>query len=308
MKGACSIPDGAGFLRLNSDSKEVEKFDVDREYLMAIVENEMSHDSIRRLLQSALQEKNDNAWIEEVYDGFFIYEDGGKLYRQTFTTEQNRIALGSGTDEVVRVTEYRTIDGIFVGNDDGSHSKEFDMDKEKLVKALIDNEKTHWAEDDHDGLMALSEDTLKTLEADATKEPEPETNDDDKGTEKPPVAEEPTDTEPVGNKDEKPMTTEEYIANAPEGVREVLTNGMAMMKREKEKLIEAITANERNTFEKSYLEKRSLDELTAIANLAVAETKDDTGNPTPNYRGQGPVSNSHKEDALPLPVMNFAKD
>ena len=300
MKGACSIPDGAGFLRMNSDKTGLERFKVDRKGLLMLVENEMGHDSIRQTIGSLLRVVKGAAWVEEVYDSFFIYELEGKLYRYSYSVDGEKLTLTGEPEEVVRVTEYRTINGMFVGNEENENEKKGSrMDMKETVQALIDNEKTHWTEEDKDGLMAMPETTLKALE-DQAAEVKVETP-----VEKPVVPKAVTPKEEASPVENKAKTTEEFIKEAPEGIREVLTNSMAVMQNEKSKLIAIITANKRNTFTEDMLASKSLEELSAIATLATEAEVEKP--PTANYIGQGPVQSisANTEEPLSLPILNF---
>ena len=173
------------------------------------------------------------------------------------------------------------------------------MDMKETVQALIDNEKTHWTEEDKDGLMAMPETTLKALADQAAEEPKEPAPAEPVA----PKAVVPTvEGSPVAN---KAKTTEEFIQEAPEGIREVLTNSMAVMQNEKSKLIAIITANKRNTFTEDMLASKSLEELSAIATLATEAEVEKP--PTANYIGQGLVQSAtaNTEEPLSLPVLNF---
>ena len=382
LKGACSIEDGAGFLRVNHTSENmiivdegdakgciwinekkgigampVEKMGPVNTFIFnkknwtsddakawtslhkgttisTLILNEMGHESIRRLLSSQIQGKDENAWIEEVYDLFFIYEKEGKLYRHSYVKDNGSVKLSGESEEVVKVIEYRKADGTFLGNTDfrtqpSSKSNVPDnamqkqatqakpiykktksvsnqlfkkgekMEKSQLVDVLIENEKTKWTENDRDELMSLSETMLINM-SELIKEPvknEPEIKTEEK----------PTGTAAATINDKVEVkTTEQYIAEAPEGVREMLQAGMTTLKREKDRLIAVITANERNTFTNEHLAAKPVEELTALAKLAAKE-KAEVDNAIPLYIGQGdtPDVTQHTEEPLLLPTMNF---
>jgi hypothetical protein len=315
LKGACSVADGAGFLRVNEEGKDVELFRVDKKDVLAMVANEMSHESVRSLLSSALRETKENAWIEEVYDAFFIYEEEGKLWKYNYIEDGGLVTLEGTPEQVLRVTEYRTLTGTFVGNMN-SNTKGDSMDKEKVIKALIDDKKTPWSEDDRKELTAMSDKALEQLTANQEKEEPAPAKPETPAKEEPaatPATEEPAaDPEkPAEEEPEKPAankakTAEEYIAEAPESIREVLNSGMATLKREKDKLVQSIIANKQNTFDKEDLEKRSVDELIALARLAGGG--EIPASPQPNYQGLGPVAEQTTEEPLPIPVMNFEEE
>lgn len=296
VKGACSIEDGAGFLRTNA---------------------EMGHETTRRLLQSKLNEdyKDDdgfnNAWIEEVYDSFFIYEYKGEYFKQPYTNSDGTVDFAEEPDKVIKVVEWRKAnDGSFVGNENDNNNnnlKGTDMDKKKIVDSLIANEKTDWKEEDRVGLMAMNEERLTKMAADAEKKVEEKPPVDNKVEEK---KEEKKEVKPpVGNTEpKKPETMEEYIAKAPEGIREVLNASVASLKQEKDRLIAVITANEKNEFTKEYLGTKGVDELRGLAKLAAKENHVENNEPVPMFFGQNEVVDNEKApQGLPLPTMNFEK-
>lgn len=143
--------------------------------------------------------------------------------------------------------------------------------KEELIKQILEAG-TGWSEEDQEALMALNEAQLKRI-ADSSRPPEP-----------PP-------TPPV------PQSVEEYIAAAPEGMREVLANGVSAYQRQKQEAVASICKNERNPFSKEELEKMTLDHLNRLIQLAAV----------PNYAGQGavPQPTVKEEEPLGLPQLNF---
>ena len=207
LKGACSIEDGAGFLRLNARPDKIK-----------IVGNAMSHGNVRSLLNSWLQEKNDNAWVEDVYDDFFVFEKGGKLFKGTYSIEGNAIEISTTFEEVVRITEYRTKEGAFVGNKNKNNvknrkDKKMKKQKKKIVDELISNEQTQWDEDDRESLMEMDRDVLDKMSPveneDVTKPAETPV---ETPVEKP--AEEKTEEKPAEEKptENKAKTPEEYLS------------------------------------------------------------------------------------------------
>jgi hypothetical protein len=134
VKGACSIEDGAGFLRLNEagdnivfdlgmlKTEEKEFIEANGELLIrrlqptisAIVENEMSFEQTRELLSAMLRIRGDMLWVEAVYETFFIYEDADKLYKQNYKISDGSAIFEDDKIEVVRVTEYRDANGKFI--------------------------------------------------------------------------------------------------------------------------------------------------------------------------------------------------
>lgn len=177
------------------------------------------------------------------------------------------------------------------------------MDKQQVVDSLIANEALGWEESDREELMKMDEGVLNKMYAPK------------KGKKAPPKEEEEEEvvenTAPATPAKAKVPTVKEYIDAAPEGLREVLTNSMAVHEAEKVKCIDTIVANKKNKFTKEFLTTKSLQELQGMAALA-AEAPVANGTPAMFYGGQAtpagtPVANGKEEEGLALPVMNFEK-
>ncbi len=106
-KGACSIGDGAGLLQTNA----------------------LSHSNVRDQLHRLLHERFDpkantedfpglmRTRIEEVFPEFVIFVKDNDLLRLSYTVTNDKVELSKDEPEkVVLVTEFRTVDGTFVGN------------------------------------------------------------------------------------------------------------------------------------------------------------------------------------------------
>lgn len=316
--GACSIADGAGFLR----NEQQTKHDVERVISQAVTDavkrfgllsNEMSHSNIRDALFNALRDslrRDDNqpmAWIEDVYDEFFIYSDQGKLFRQTYTANDTQVTIEGSPEEVVRVTEYRTPSGSFVGN---VNSQETDsMSKEEMVTAIIGNESGEWKKADRDYLLKLDERVLKGMVSVETK---PVVNEGTTTTPAPqpqrsPTTNETTNTSPAPT---PVVNAEQYIQNAPPEIREVLQAGVNSAKKEREALIARIVANKNNAFTAEYLATQPLDVLNGMARLASADAVANAAPSIliPNYSGQAgpaPTTNAVQEEPLVAPTLDF---
>ena len=257
-KGACSIDDGAGLLRLNEAS-----FSRVREQLWSALKNAFGIDA--------------DVWVEDIFGGFFIYSKDGKLFKQDYTSTDVESTFVGEPVEVIRVTEYRTTDGVFVGNAERIQN----MDKKKFIDGLIKN--SEWTEEDRTLLMGMTEPQLKRLEVEA-----PKTNADPKPKTIPTT---PPKADPIKNADpapkvepkkDAPITADAYIANAPEGIRDMLSSGLATHNQQKLDVATAIAANERNVFTPEQLAAKSLGELQAIAALLPPAE-----NAAPNYGGAG---------------------
>ena len=171
--GACSIADGAGLLQVNEHAEAAglnltPLFARTIDELRRMVGNAMSHGNTYSNLQTALRERmgaKTDAWVAEVYDSFFIYELNGKLYRLSYTANDTVVAISEGEpEEVIRVTEYRTATGDFVGNALHPKRENNGMNKKEMVDGLIANDATQFGEADRDTLMALDEAVLTKME------------------------------------------------------------------------------------------------------------------------------------------------
>ena len=343
LKGACSIEDGAGLLRLNAKPGKIN-----------IVGNEMSHSNIRSLLNSWLQDKSEHAWIEAVYDNFFVYEDDAKYYKYNYSLENNQITIIGDAEEVIRITEWRTLSGEFVGNEKdkenvsnkdnaNSNRKEQVMDEKKKVKiidALIACNTNSWGKDDRETLEAMKDATLeKLLEGTIAAEKAVE-NAVKKGdaavlvaNQEKEKAEAETETKEAAAEsasgdssdgktsgtdgdakgDEKSQTTNEYIAGAPKEIREVLESGMRSHNAIKASLIKRITANEKNQFTEDELKAKDLPELRKlVAILPGVEKAAGSGLEVNNFEGLEEVEditqNTEKPMLMPAVVGTEVKN
>ncbi len=318
LKGACSIEDGAGFLRLN-EAKDAVTIDVssmsdkERKYILAdengilevighnlakILSNEISFDDTRQRLQSIVRAKfgeDDYIWIEDVFDDYFVYERAGNLYKQVYDIVNGSLSFTGLPIVVTKETNYVTVNEKtqLVKNE-----RKRTMDKQKMVDALIKNEGTEWGDDDKDTLMALDEDVLKKMTPVVNEEEDDNKDEDNKDEDNKDDAEE----EAVEN-----MTAEDYIAKkVPAELKGVLRNGLNSYNANKAKLVTVIMANKRNKFAKEHLEAKDLDELKSLAALAADSKEQAEHLEVLDYTGQGEAaSQQNAETPLELPVINF---
>lgn len=304
--GACSIQDGAGLLRLNSRQQSTFTTLLKRLH----INSDMSHDDVRKALYVALSTQKDynDMWIADVFDSYFIFESSTGLKKQEYTMDEGAAKLVGIPVDVQRVTSYEEMTS-------NQTKGEKQMDKQAIVSELIAN--GQWAETDREFLLGLNEDQLTKIKpvedtkADKqvakAKTVKPATNkdgdedEDDEASNGAPAA------KPSTNKQ---ITVDDYLANAPAEIREVMNEAMQSQATRKMGLIATITANKKNVFTKEQLSSLSVNELEAIASLAKPDEE-----PTPrraSYAGQAPVGNAQdgSEDETPLeaPVMNFKKD
>lgn len=304
-KGACSIADGAGLLR-NNEGGDLEQRLSSREVsvLNGLRLNEKSQTEVQRDLSGLIQKQHgDHAWWEEVYEDFVIYEKDGQFFKQSYVVDtQDVVRLIGLSEEVVKVVQWKFPNGKLAVN---LAVKEAGMkDKEKFVQALIDNERTRWTSDDKEQLVALEDDVLEKLEPvvlNTEEKTTEETEEESKG------APDPDKSEASSERNEAPKTVEQYIDDAPSEMQDVLRSGVVAHNEKKDRLIEVITANKRNTFSEAGLKAKDLVELTALARLAQEEPK--SGTSVPLYVGLADTAPTVEEpELLAMPTMNFGSN
>lgn len=272
--GASSVEDGAGLVRNEDENAK------DMKIRFSYQANEMSSESIRDAIRQLLREKLDTSddkyvWVEAIYadSNFVIYEYDGKSYKQSYSDENDGVKLDGEPMEVVRIIEYRTKDGSFVGNnlltnkaEDSAKTKKEEiknMEKSKIVDALIKNEKLGFNIDDKDSLMAADEKILNALNA------EPEVIE----------KEVPKEVEVL-----KKITNREELEEAidDEELKAVVVNSVKQYDKEHSELVKQILAVENCPFDEDELKAKPLEKLKAINKFAVKQN---------NYAGQIEVPN-----------------
>jgi hypothetical protein len=294
LTGACSVEQGAGFLRLN----------------------EFSHGTIRNLINTELRQSKPNAWIEEVYNNFFIYMDEDeKYYKLDYKETDGKIEISGSPIEVIRVVEFRNAEGQFVANLKGET-----MDKKTIVSNLIANEKTQWSEDDRNTLMAMDEGVLNKMVPVKNQQEEDvqeaaEQGAGETGTPSSPPntpVETPAETPPVETPAETPPaedeTVENYLKKAPAELRPVLQNGLDMYNQAKSRFIDLIINNPKNTFTKEFLATKDNEELKNIVSLMSPTENTEQPMERFDYSGQGETQMEVNEEPLELPTVNYQKE
>lgn len=324
-KGACSWKDGAGMPRINAAAaappkagESWRKFVDGLKALVKIVPedidtNELSHESVRDMLQSKLNDKHPpdyerdtGAWVHAVFDDYFVYElsDRGEvsLQKQAYTEneEDNSVEFDGDPEEVqkqisfVPVTNEGAGEETDAGDSTGQpQNKETEnMDKEKLVNALIENAATEWAEEDREALMALDEIVLSKMTPVVTNDGDDDGQEGDDGS----VA------EPSNN-----QSVEEYLAAAPAGIRETLTVMHSHCESRKASLVETLAASENCPFTKEQLSAKDVNELENLAawvgGKTAAQPAGDFGGRVIEDPSNAITSNEDVEEPLELPSM-----
>ena len=173
---------------------------------------------------------------------------------------------------------------------------------QKIVDGLIANEGTEFSDDDRESLLLLNEDFLQKLQPVVNEVAEAEVAEE--------VEVEETETEEVAEVEVEEvlenLSVEEYVANAPPEIRDMLEAGLASHQRDRQALIDVVIANEKNVFEQIQLNEKSISELKGLAALAA---KDEVV-ATPSYAGAAapsPIQNSEEEAPLLIPTMNWSE-
>lgn len=320
-KGACSIADGAGFLRLNERIKDdPKKFNE----LLELVRNDLSHNEVNRQLYVYLDdqfgrnnytENGEYHYIDEVYGSYFIYNRNGKLFLLNYSTSKNKVTVSGDPESVTRVTSYRKADGSLVGNAASLQLKDTAMDKKAFVDAMIANADSAWNETDRDFLMTKDEKDLQRLagvKTTADANAEAVANAAKKGgSEIAPI----TNATPATP---KVPTVADYINNAPPEFRGVLSQSLIAHNQAKATAIQRIMASPVKVFNKEFLESKELPELEGLAAYAAATmpNQDQFANSNspgmfhPNYLGAstpaGGATFNEDEEPLALPSMDFS--
>jgi hypothetical protein len=285
--GACSIEDGAGLLQLNQSQKT----------------------SIEYQLQENF---GSDAEIQNVVTSQIAFNSKGGLYKVDCFFNEGNFIIDSET--CAEVTDNDSTDSrTLLGADTMSHIDE-------LVDAIIDNDATAFADDDRDTLLGLGEEFLAKLqpvenedseeeveaeevaEADAEEETVEEVSEEVAEAEEAEVA--------VANEE---YTVEDYVANAPPEIRDMLQSGLESHNRDRQALIDVVVGNERNTFSSDQLNTKPISELKALAALASQEVVENSEvKPSANYAGAigssvAPVANSSEEAPLLIPTINWGE-
>jgi hypothetical protein len=326
--GACSIQDGCGIL-VNTKEKQV---GILRRIAIALgvlqptpTVNELSHEDVRDLisreLRSRFLQSDPHCWIIDIFDDYFVYEQGEFCYQLGYVKTATGIELSSDDPQpVIRQTTYAPLTG------DTSMAMTANQRKEK-VDFLVAN-CACWKDAKQQAVLnSLPDDALSQLELGAKATPTqtatPVVTDLPLSTEQmdrlavllaeklKPQATQPVPVAPVVPT-AVPVTNAEYLASAPPEVRAAIQNSIQIVQREKEGLVNRLIANvqepkERETHSARLLQK-PMDELTYLVSLLPPVT---TFNQSPPlFIGNGgapPVVNQSTpdEDLLVPPTLDY---
>jgi hypothetical protein len=346
-KGACSWEDGCG-IRANKEGGEKMKFkgfDMGGEDILGIPKpilqaffdnqlgeatkwegkfktNEMSHSDIRSQIQNEINDKDTQIqwnFVRDVFDKFFVYskeQDGQpvQMFKQGYSLNASEAVEFTGDEvEVVQKTEYILKSNKKFNRKENKMANEKEKCCSEKVKALIANEKSNYTEEDTEWLedmeevqldkmianVGISEDAEKSLVTAAVEKAF-----DDAVNSGEVVRVEKKDPD----KKETPPTAEEYIANAPAEIQEVLGSSLHMLKEKKAALVQQIVANEQNRFTQEQLDAKEVAELENIAALIPLKVVDEGGQQVSYAANSGNINNNTgKEEPLEMPAMEIKK-
>lgn len=313
--GACSIADGAGFLRNEMRKGKMAPKDMLRRLtnVLGLTDNEMSHENIRGMIQAALRTKlnigNDGpwVWVEAVYSNFFVYEKDGKLFRLDYEASDTGVTISDEKPvEVVRQVEFRTVEGAkFVGNLDQQQQNNESMNKVQMIAAIL-AANCGWS--DKTALEGLSDKQVESIHNGIKKEPAAGTQPGATTNQTPPattpaatVQTPTTATTNAGATTEpkKVLTMEEYLGQMPPEMAGIFRGMMAANASEEATLIDKITKNASMGFSKEDLKGMPIGNLRKLAKLADVPTVngDFVPVPAPDFSGMAPLGN---QDAAAL--------
>ena len=298
----CSLRENAKSLVRNSknpdddggDKKNV--FELLKDLVSFKTNKELSHNSIRNAINAVLASEEGFSFLIDVFTKHVIIEKDGTLFRRNFKiTTSGKVKLDQEATPV-------RFEADFV---DLRMNEETVMDKDKFVADLIANEKSVFDDGDEAWLKGLDEKKLETLE----KRMVPGDSDESKsvfsvsvnGETKtfdtaalqaeikangPLVFGEVKTNSGGGQSEKTPQTLEEYVADAPGPMQEVLNSGIRAFNSRKTELITSIKANEKNSFSDEALTAFDMATLESLA--ALAFTEDYTMKGGPRYNEEDP--------------------
>ena len=328
-KGACSWTDGCG-IRINKEGGENVIFKgydlsgmkdangkvIPLNVLHAYSVNEISHGDVRSQIQGEINAKDTQTqyhFVRDVFDKYFIYsreQEGQKLqlFKQGYNLAANEEVEFAGDEvEVIEKTEYIKANEANIKREGLKMS---DKEKKALaekVKTLIANEKSSYTNDDKEWLEGMEEGQLDRLIANVgiTEDAEKTlvTAAVEKAFDEAIHSGEMVKIEKKDPEDEKkPPTVDDFIANAPAEMQDVLRSGLDMHRDKKTALVKQILTNEQNKFTQAELESKSVGELANIAALIPLKKVDDAEelNYAANSAGDSKAS---KEEPMEMPTM-----
>ncbi len=325
--GAYSMADGAGLFQMNHkevDPRKIESYlDELKGKILAncgkVVGNEMAASSIQGLLNAALQTKYTgfDGYVDELFQSFFIfysYSPGVRgLYKMNYThSDTVGVSLVGEPTLVFKTLVYRAVEGgAFVGNSTTAPiHKEKEMPKKETIDRLISN--GDFVETDRPSLEAFADTRLDDMLNKSNQRVEVANRAKDPAPVVPPVTA--PVTPPVTNANPAPQqaSLEQLLATASPEHRELIQNGLNVLRQQKTDLIAVILANNtRGNFNQAWLESQTVEVLTPIARAVAPVQPTVTAN---NFMGAAgsagylPPVTAHNEQPLTRPSAVFGAD
>jgi len=334
-KGACSNKDGCG-INVNA-AKDGETEDTETK---DIGDGELSHEALRCMLSEALQSKFTQsepwAYIFEVYDTSFIYEQGGDLYKLDYSKTDTGVSLlDSAPVEVVREVSYSPV----------TTNQESDMAKKELIDDLVTNGCGCWTEEDRKTLEGMSEVRLTSLVANSKEtrqlqltvnaankvgkfdakakkfvvnETDPETTED--VTDGSADEEEKPAKKVTANSKGKETTVNEWLddPSVPKPVKSAFKTAMKLEKQEIARLAKTLTANikDEDLREEKLAKfmKKDLETLQEMVELMpTVNSQDEDEDNEPSFFGAALAVNTRRQqksdpdDVLDTPTIDWSR-
>lgn len=281
-------------------------------YAFDLVNNEMSHDAMRSKVREQLGAKYGKpgehwgGYIYDMYDGHVVYcAPDGSMQMHKYSVKDDKVELKGQPSKVDRVVEYRTPSGeAYAANASGGldlkPTKETTVmafDKAKHIAELIGN---GFEESQRATLEAIPDVVLERILP--VPRPDATINNLLLNTNRPVV---PTPA-PV-------ITPEQYIANAPGSLRDILQGALATAQAERIQLVKNVMAYPQNLFVESDLMAAPIQNLRAIHAMIPVKPltiHDNSVRPlvgpnatqVHNYMGAGGVNPQILQNQAPIPT------
>jgi len=327
-KGACSWADGCGVRANQKEGGEAvhEKMSTeDKGTLSALFNkvkgwltpNDASFNEIRHNLQKEVDKLDSSRFthfVKDVYPDYFIYVAEAQtpgiqtmLYKAPYNINKDNEATSFDASTAVEVkarTEYVALEKSNNDNNIKTQGKKEESTMAKIMKdccpdrvvALIGNEANAYTTEDSTWIENLDETQFARLEESVHEIPE--VNDADAEAKAKADADEVKALEEQKAKadvNSKPVTAEEYIENAPEGIKDMLQDGMNTLDAKRASLVAGILANKANAFTENELKAMPTTQLEKMGNLA--SVKDYSANAS----GASTSPDENTEEALSVP-------
>lgn len=246
--------------------------------------NALSNDDTETAIATALACIDDMNcyWLIAVFPNMFVYcvNWDPQFYQCGYSIgDDGTVTLGTTVTEVRPVTEFVPVTVVIQDDSNtGGTMSANEVAKKAKIDALI--KKGAFMEGHRKILEGMTDEQL----VDAEKVEAPKTNanagntvstDDTSGVAKDTQTGDTQDDTDDGEDPVKPQTMEQYLAEAPEELREVLSESVQLQRSAKEKLIKGLMGHKHNSFSEQELKGMGVKQLEKLSKLGRA----------PNYAG-----------------------